>query len=128
MSQQETCNLQNSMYITNRQGNLPKISKAEFAELMLSHAPEVDEIPPNMTLVVEFPDGRVLEYFHNYWPADEHFKEELHEWFVKLMTLDQRTERCLRKFHIRNGTMYLAPFVSKQYKIDPSGKWSYFVW
>ena len=129
MTSLDVCVLMNGMNIKNRPGNLRNISKKEFAELMLKHAPEVDEIPPGEQLVVEFPDGRILNYSHHYWPPNQNrMEEEFHEWSVELTTLDQRTERCLRRSHTRKGWLYIAPYNNPGYKIDPSGKWSYLVW
>jgi hypothetical protein len=104
-----------------------KITKEEFANLMLKHAPGVDEIPDGWHLVVDLPDGSALDYFHVVWPENVARNEGLqHEWAVHWKSLKPRTR--LRRTFERDGWLYIAPYNNPGYKIDPSGKWSYLVW
>jgi hypothetical protein len=118
----------NGMYVTNRRGDIPNLTKAEFVTLMLQYAPEALCLKDRETLAVEFEDGRILTFYHIVFPAQRHLPE-LREWAVHLYTLKQRTERCLRKWHERKAWLYIAPYTEeKGYTTDPSRTWSYKVW
>jgi hypothetical protein len=107
-----------------RSGTLQNYTKKQFADLMLRHADQAERLKEGETLKVELPDGRLLVYHYHELSGPT----VLREWSVHLYTLNQRTERCLRKLHERQGWLYLAPYEGEGYKVDPSGKWSYHVW
>lgn len=127
---QDACDAINSMDVSNRRGDLPNLTRQEFADLMLKYANECLSLENRgEELVVELPDGRILTYEYHYFPPTPRGLPELREWFVQLYTLKQRTPRCLHKKHIRKAWLYLAPYTEEAgYKTDPTGKWSYKVW
>jgi hypothetical protein len=116
----------NSMNISNRRGDLPNLTKKQFAELVLSNMPHVENMVHDAEWVSELPDGRILVFHHIIFPAC-HGDPELREWCAELYTLDQRTPRCLRRWKIRKAWVYYAPYDERRgtYKTDPSGRWSY---
>lgn len=122
--QKQTCSIINSMYVSNRRGDLPNLTKGEFSELMLKYADQSLALKDRESLVVEFPDGRILIFYHIL------FEGKNREWSVHFYTLKQRTARCLRKYYERQAWLYLAPYDDNErgYKTDPTGKWSYRVW
>jgi hypothetical protein len=107
-----------------RPSTLQNYTKKQFADLMLRYADQAEKLTPDQTLKVELPDGRLLTFNTNTLGGEP----PLREWSVHLYTLNQRTERCLRKLHVREAWLYLAPYEGEGYKVDPSGKWSYSVW
>lgn len=118
------------MDISNRRGDLPNLTKKEFADLFLQYADQVLDMKNGESRCFETPDGRLLRFYHIIFPATQRDRE-LREWAVHLYTLDQRTARCLRKLKIRDAWLYLAPYDEEPgtaYKTDPTGKWSYRVW
>lgn len=123
----ERCSLINSMEVANRPGNLKNLTRDEFVDLMLAFADRemLLAIPEREALVIELDDGRILEFQHNFYPSTS-LLPPLHEWVVELTTLNQKTARCLRKFHRRAAWLYLAPYVEeKRYSTDASGTWAY---
>jgi len=128
-STSESCDITNNMNISNRRGDLPNLTKQEFADLMLKYADEALVLKERDDLVLELPDGRILNYEYHYYPPTSSGLPELREWSVHLYTLKQRTPKCLRKYHRRLAWLYLAPYNEESgYKTDPTGKWSYKVW
>ena len=107
-----------------RPSTLPNLTKTEFATLFLQYAGLAEELTPDQTLVVDLPDGRLLTFNTNTLGGTP----PLREWSVHLYTLNQKTPRSLRKLHVREAWLYLAPYKGEGYKVDPSGKWSYSVW
>lgn len=123
------CNLINSMDISTRRGDLPNLTKQEFANLFLKYADEALPLKKGEDLVVDLPDGRILLYEYHHYPPTHSGLPELREWSIQLYTLKQRTARCLHKKHYRKAWLYLAPYTEESgYKTDPTGKWSYRVW
>lgn len=117
----------NSIGIENRRGDLRNLTKTETADLMLRYADLALGLKDHEDLVVELPDGRLLIYYHIWWPATD-TQPELREWSVDVYTLKQKTPRCLRKWYCRKAWLYLAPYKSEGYKTDPTKTWSYRVW
>ena len=118
----------NDMNCSNRRGDLPNLTKTEFATLFLQYADQVLDMKDHEEREFELPDGRVLRFWHIVFPACRGLPE-LREWAVHLYTLNQRTPKCLRKFRQRHAWLYIAPYnEEKGYKTDPTKKWSYRVW
>lgn len=118
------------MDVSTRRGDLPNLTKKEFADVFLQYADQVLDLPDRTDRTFELPDGRLLRFWHIIFPATQRHPE-LREWAVHLYTLDQRTPRCLRKLKQREAWLYLAPYDEEPgstYKTDPTGKWSYHVW
>lgn len=127
MITENACDIINAMRITNRRGDLPNVTKTEFADLVLQWMPIASGIPDRHTLVVEREDGRILTIRHLIFHANANHPTDLHEYHATLHTLNQRTDRCLRKWRMREAWVYPAPFNGEGYKTDPSGQWRYSV-
>jgi hypothetical protein len=115
------------MYLPHRPGNLPNLTKTEFADLLLRYTDQALAMTGEGDVLEFDVDGRILHFYHTIFPASNG-KPELREWSVQLWTLNQRTPRCCAKIHQRNAWLYLAPFHGEGYKPDPTGKWWYSVW
>jgi hypothetical protein len=117
-----TCGIINHMNISNRRGDLPNLTRKEFADLFLKYADQAMGMKDRESLVVEFPDGRILTFRHLLFGKKS-------EWSVSLFTLKQRTAKCIRRWYERQAWLYLAPYNEEHgYTTDPTKKWSYRVW
>lgn len=118
----------NDMNCSNRRGDLPNLTKKEFADLLLQYADQVLDMKDHEAREFELPDGRLLRFWYIIFPASQGMPE-LREWAVHCYTLKQKTPRCLRRFYERKAWLYLAPYNEEHgYKTDPTGKWNYRVW
>lgn len=115
------------MNVSNRRGDLPNLTKKEFATLFLQYADQVLDMKDREERLFELPDGRLLRFWHDIFPETERHPE-LREWAVHLYTLNQKTPRSLVKLKYRDAWLYLAPYRGEGYKTDPTGKWRYSVW
>jgi len=107
-------------------GDLPNLTKKEFAELMLRYAPLAGEMTEDRTeMEIALPDGRLLRFWHILFPDNA---GDPHEWHVQLYTLNQKTPRCLRKLHVREAWLYRHPYEGEGYKVDPTKTWAYSVY
>jgi hypothetical protein len=119
--------LLDQMTLETTRGDLPNLTKTEFADLLLAHMPLVADLTDRTSREFRLPDGRVLRFWCIIFPATDR-DTELQEWAVHLFTLDQRTPRCLRRYKERQAWVYRAPYDGEGYKTDPSGVWRYKVW
>lgn len=104
-----------------------KMKKAEVEELMLRYIDRARDLKEGENLVVEFPDGRVLRFFHTVFPECSQ-GPELREWAGHLFVLRQCPTNPKRRptFYEHQAWFYLAPFKGEGYK--KKGDWVYSVW
>ena len=124
---EDSCHIVNAISIHNRRGDLPKPTKAEFASLLLQYADRASRLADNEQLVVELPDGRLLLSHHSLYPGTE-TDREIRQFDVEIITLKQRTPRCLRKWSCRKAWLYPYPYEEQGYTTDPTRRWRYKVW
>lgn len=103
-----------------------KMKKAEVEELMLRYIDRARDLADGENLVVEFPDGRVLRFYHTVLPAGR--EPELREWAGHLFVLRQCPTNPKRKtFYEHQSWFYLAGSVRDQcYK--KKDDWFYHIW
>lgn len=104
-----------------------KMKKAEVEELMLRYIDRARDLKDGENLVVEFPDGRVLRFYHTSFPRSGG-EPELREWAGHLFVLRQCVMTKRKTFYEHQSWFYLAPFQGEGYKTDPTKTWRYSVW
>jgi hypothetical protein len=102
-----------------------KMKRKDVEELMLRYIDHARDLKDGENLVVEFPDGRVLRFFHTTFPRRE--GGEWREWAAHLFVLRQSPNRR-PTFYEHQAWFYRLPHWGEKYKTDPTGTWSYHVW
>lgn len=105
---------------------------------MMMYMKDAETLKEGETLVVEEDNGEVLTYHRrevmetrprsSLFPSED-IVRTTPEWSVSLYTLNQRTKRCLRKFHIRRAFVYRdGQEPEGKYTLDTTKAWRYQVW